>query len=95
MDISFTKKLEKRVAKLEKIVAKLEKIEKGLIPFSNDPSELEIAQQQSLAPLPNPRRLHTFISRNIYLDSEPDIRCSSCNVSLSDCGATKDSWYCA
>lgn len=78
--VDIAKRIEE---KLDKLLA----LEQGLISYSNDPSEIVTAKARG-------RRLHTFISHGISETGEDDIRCSGCKISITECGATMDSWYC-
>jgi hypothetical protein len=81
-----------RLSLVEEKVEHLEKVAQGLIPFSNDPTELEIAQSQLEG---IQRQLHSFTTGDIEEEGGiPRIYCRVCNVSLADCGSTEDSWYC-
>lgn len=83
----------RRLSLVEDKVNHLEKVEQGLIPFSNDPTELDIAQSQ-LEGIPQ-KKLHSFTTGEIEEEGGmPRIYCLVCNVSLAACGSTEDSWYC-
>lgn len=85
----------RRLALVEDKVDHLERVQQGLIPFSNDPTELETAQSQ-FEGMSRKMRLHSFVTGEIEEEGGmPRIYCSVCNISLASCGATEDSWYCS
>lgn len=80
------------VKALEERISLLEDKEEGLIPYSNDPTEIEIAQ----LPILNPpeRRLHTWTNKGETDDGVSIMECSKCGTNLNDCGNSIGSWYC-
>lgn len=79
------KKLQTLLQRLIELETRLKYLEKSYpIRISNDPTESEIA---------NGRSLHNF--QYCPDVSEPNyLACTVCGVSVNECGATEDSWYC-
>lgn len=92
-----------RLVRIEEKLDKLIQLEKGMIPIvvSNDPTEIEIANGDTgrlLFGLTKRRVLHSWEAVGGFIredgTSDDILRCIVCNVLLTDCGATEDSWYC-
>lgn len=71
-----------QLVRIEEKLDELIQLERGLIPVSNDPTELEIANGEK-------RQLHSWL-----INKEGLTICFHCGTLLTDCGATNDSWYC-
>jgi hypothetical protein len=92
-----------QLVRIEKKLDELIQLERGLIPISNDPTEIE-SQYRFIAPAHlrvvsdplmegEPKRpLHSWEA--IWENEDGNLQCVNCKVLMSDCGATGESWYC-
>lgn len=95
--------IQDKIKELDDRLSRLEKIELGDIApdlpiISNDPTEIEYARKitpaefQALTEVPH--QLHEFRNTADERAEDRDLVCQRCGVSISDCGATSESWYC-